>query len=279
MSTLERSALQSSAIQGDFMPASSSASASGTFLTFAWAMPLNSFIQNVSYTDLSTGTASASATLTRTSSQFFASRAFCASPRGLSTFFVSLGLAPPQASVWATAAPLTANMPTARIATTGFNRIRTSDAPYKGAAVVWTAARCCFNPPTRHLIFGCLGRRKVSQSFQRFVFSLGSVSELRGVHESHLLHVIALRRGHHESGRFVTRPAVRTQMDFRLGIVVALRLEVTLELRNATDHRPVPDDRAIEVDVDLDHFRPNRRRRVVGLGHVQLGRVRHDRNR
>src|ERR1043165_2503971 len=83
--------------------------------------------------------------------------------------------------------------------------------------------------------------------------------ELRDVHEAHFLHVIALCSRHHQGRGLVTGTAIGAQVDFRLRLLVALRPEETLELRNATDHGSVPDDRAIEVDIDLDHFRTNRR--------------------
>ncbi len=44
-------------------------------------------------------------------------------------------------------------------------------------------------------------------------------------------------------------------MDFRLRILAGLGPEVALELRDATDLRAIPDNRAVEIDVDLDDFR------------------------
>src|SRR6185295_12689250 len=105
------------------------------------------------------------------------------------------------------------------------------------------------------------------------------VAELRGVHEAHFLHVIALGSGHHLGGHLVARTPVGPQVNLRLRLLVTLGTEEALQLRNTADHRSVPDDRAIEVDIDLDDLRTHVRGRIVGLRHVEFRRVRHHRNR
>src|SRR5687768_12703093 len=100
------------------------------------------------------------------------------------------------------------------------------------------------------------------------------VAKIRRIHETHLLHAIALRGGHYQRGRLVTRPAIRPEMNLGLRVFVTLRPEEALQLRNAADHRAVPHDRAIEVDVELDDLRAHGRGRVVGLWHIELGGVR-----
>src|SRR5688572_16468131 len=121
---------------------------------------------------------------------------------------------------------------------------------------------CAWAMPARPLkaantMAAAKGRRRLVRSM-----SCGSwlVEELLGPDEAHLGDAQALRRGHHCCDMLIGDKFVRAQVEFRLHRLGRGVGEARLQGRAVGNGVAVPDDGAVEVDLDGDHFRRRGRR-------------------
>src|ERR1039457_1655354 len=79
--------------------------------------------------------------------------------------------------------------------------------------------------------------------------------KLTGVDETDLLHMVTLRRGQNLGDVVVLHMAVRGQMQLGLRILGGGILKLLFKVRQRGNLLPIPGDRAIVVDVEIDDDR------------------------
>src|SRR5688572_17424013 len=133
----------------------------------------------------------------------------------------------------------------------------------------WATPASPLKPANR--IAATTGRRRLVRSM-----SCGSwlVEELLGPDEAHLGDAQALRRGHHSCDMLVGHKFVRAQVEFGLHRLGRGAGEALLQGRPVGNDVAVPDDGAVEIDLDGDHFGRRGRRGRVAHRHVELHGVR-----